>query len=109
MHDGPTFANGDVHIGTALNKILKDFILKYQTLRGKHVPYVPGWDCHGLPIEFKVMQQMRKDGYTDATSSTIRTACVTYALSFVDIQCEASKRLGVLSACDNSYPTYHPD
>ena len=56
LHDGPPFANGDVHIGTALNKILKDFILKYQTLRGKHVPYVPGWDCHGLPIELKVLQ-----------------------------------------------------
>src|SRR4030088_1438760 len=56
LHDGPPFANGDVHIGTALNKILKDIIIKYQTLRGKSAPYVPGWDCHGLPIEFKVAQ-----------------------------------------------------
>ena len=54
LHDGPPFANGDVHIGTALNKILKDIIIKYQTLRGKSAPYIPGWDCHGLPIEFKV-------------------------------------------------------
>src|SRR3954466_13133088 len=60
LHDGPPFANGDVHIGTALNKILKDIIVKYKTLRGLSAPYVPGWDCHGLPIEFKVAQDMRK-------------------------------------------------
>src|SRR6185437_2974652 len=61
LHDGPPFANGDVHIGTALNKILKDIIIKYQTLRGKSAPYIPGWDCHGLPIEFKVSQELRKN------------------------------------------------
>src|SRR5713101_7905271 len=60
LHDGPPFANGDVHIGNALNKILKDFIVKYKNLRGLQAPYVPGWDCHGLPIEFKVTQEMRK-------------------------------------------------
>ncbi|HEY9173912.1 MAG TPA: class I tRNA ligase family protein, partial [Verrucomicrobiae bacterium] len=60
LHDGPPFANGDVHIGTALNKILKDIIIKYKTLRGFSAPYVPGWDCHGLPIEFKVSQELRK-------------------------------------------------
>jgi isoleucyl-tRNA synthetase len=61
LHDGPPFANGDVHIGTALNKILKDVIVKYKTLRGFSAPYIPGWDCHGLPIEFKVVQQMSKE------------------------------------------------
>ncbi|MEO5804066.1 MAG: class I tRNA ligase family protein, partial [Verrucomicrobiota bacterium] len=66
LHDGPPFANGDVHIGTALNKILKDIIIKYKTLRGFNAPYVPGWDCHGLPIEFKVSQEMRKAGDTSA-------------------------------------------
>src|SRR5579885_1646901 len=60
LHDGPPFANGDVHIGTALNKILKDIIVKYKTLRGYRAPYVPGWDCHGLPIEFKVTQELRQ-------------------------------------------------
>jgi isoleucyl-tRNA synthetase len=60
LHDGPPFANGDVHIGTALNKILKDIIVKYKTLRGFSAPYVPGWDCHGLPIEFKVSQEGRR-------------------------------------------------
>src|SRR5664280_2971047 len=61
LHDGPPFANGDVHIGTALNKILKDIIIKYKTLRGFSAPYVPGWDCHGLPIEFKVSQELRSE------------------------------------------------
>src|ERR1700675_326193 len=60
LHDGPPFANGDVHIGTALNKILKDIVVKYKTMSGHRAPYVPGWDCHGLPIEFKVSQEMRK-------------------------------------------------
>ena len=61
LHDGPPFANGNVHIGTALNKILKDIIVKYKTLRGFSAPYVPGWDCHGLPIEYKVMQDLRSE------------------------------------------------
>ena len=64
LHDGPPFANGDVHIGTALNKILKDIIIKYKTSAGFSAPYIPGWDCHGLPIEFKVSQEMRKSGRT---------------------------------------------
>src|SRR5438132_4648365 len=65
LHDGPPFANGDVHIGNALNKILKDIIVKYKTLRGYSAPYVPGWDCHGLPIEFKVSQELRNQRATD--------------------------------------------
>ena len=72
LHDGPPFANGDVHIGTALNKILKDIIIKYKSLRGFNAPYVPGWDCHGLPIEFKVSQDMRKAGDTSTDAATIR-------------------------------------
>ena len=69
LHDGPPFANGDVHIGTALNKILKDFVVKYKTLRGFSAPYIPGWDCHGLPIEFKVSQEMRKEFEAQWTQS----------------------------------------
>jgi isoleucyl-tRNA synthetase len=72
LHDGPPFANGDVHIGTALNKILKDIIIKYKTLRGFSAPYVPGWDCHGLPIEFKVSQEMRKSRHGRHQPVTIR-------------------------------------
>src|SRR3989441_4003647 len=79
LHDGPPFANGDVHIGNAENKILKDFIVKYKTLRGYSAPYVPGWDCHGLPIEFKVTQDMRKAGDSGFDSATIRKACDAYA------------------------------
>ena len=77
LHDGPPFANGEVHIGTALNKILKDIIIRFHTLAGKNAPYVPGWDCHGLPIEFKVSQDMRKDGNTSSDPATIRKACET--------------------------------
>lgn len=109
LHDGPPFANGDVHIGTALNKILKDIILKYKTLRGFSAPYVPGWDCHGLPIEFKVSQEMRKDPATaDALNVdpvVIRRACDAYARKFIDVQREQFKRLGVLGDWDNPYLT----
>ena len=105
LHDGPPFANGDVHIGTALNKTLKDIILKFQTMRGKNVPYVPGWDCHGLPIEFKVVQEMRKEGRRNATSADIRKACEVYARNYIDIQREQFKRLGVFGDWDNPYLT----
>jgi isoleucyl-tRNA synthetase len=105
LHDGPPFANGDVHIGTALNKILKDIIVKYKTLRGFSAPYVPGWDCHGLPIEFKVSQDMRKAGDTTSDAATIRKACEAYARKYIAIQREEFKRLGVLGDWDNPYLT----
>ncbi len=105
LHDGPPFANGDVHIGTALNKILKDIIIKYQTLRGKSAPYVPGWDCHGLPIEFKVSQEMRKAGDTNSDAATIRRACDAYARKYIDLQRVQFKRLGVLGDWENPYLT----
>src|SRR5438093_457016 len=105
LHDGPPFANGDVHIGNALNKILKDIIIKYQTLRGFSAPYVPGWDCHGLPIEFKVTQDMRKAGDTSSDAATIRKACEAYARKYIDLQREQFKRLGILGDWDNPYLT----
>ena len=105
LHDGPPFANGNVHIGTALNKILKDIIIKYKTLRGFSAPYVPGWDCHGLPIEFQVAQDMRKAGDTASDAATIRKACEAYARKFIDIQRAQFKRLGVLGDWDNPYLT----
>src|SRR5258707_518727 len=105
LHDGQQFANGDVHIGTALNKILKDIIIKYQTLRGKSAPYIPGWDCHGLPIEFKVSQEMRKAGDASADPATIRRACDAYARKYIDLQRTQFKRLGVLGDWDNPYLT----
>jgi isoleucyl-tRNA synthetase len=109
LHDGPPFANGDVHIGTALNKILKDIIIKYKTLRGFSAPYIPGWDCHGLPIEFKVSQEMRKAGNTDADPATIRKACEAYARKYIDIQRAQFKRLGVLGDWDHPYLTLNKE
>ena len=105
LHDGPPFANGDVHIGTALNKILKDFIIKYKTLRGFSAPYIPGWDCHGLPIEFKVTQEMRKAGQTAPGPADIRKACEASARRFMEIQRAQFKRLGVLGDWEHPYLT----
>lgn len=109
LHDGPPFANGDVHIGTALNKVLKDIIIKYQTLRGRSAPYVPGWDCHGLPIEFKVSQEMRKAGDTNSDAASIRKACDAYARKFIDLQRMQFKRLGILGDWDNPYLTLNKE
>ncbi|NBV20777.1 MAG: isoleucine--tRNA ligase [Proteobacteria bacterium] len=109
LHDGPPFANGDVHVGTALNKVLKDVIVKYQTLRGKDAPYVPGWDCHGLPIEFKVSQDMRKAGDTASDPATIRTACDAYARKYIDLQRTQFKRLGVFGDWQNPYLTLNKE
>ncbi|MGB7767855.1 MAG: isoleucine--tRNA ligase [Verrucomicrobiia bacterium] len=131
LHDGPPFANGDVHIGTALNKILKDIIVKYKTLRGFSAPYVPGWDCHGLPIEYKVMQDLRselvektlddkkgeftkdfqkkflEEAFTDPLK--VRTRCEERARIYVEIQMEQFKRLGVLGEWDNPYLTLNKE
>ena len=118
LHDGPPFANGDVHIGTALNKILKDIIIKYKTLRGFSAPYIPGWDCHGLPIEFKVSQEMRKgsgaslqlaDSAAGFQPAAIRKACEAYARKFIDIQRAQFKRLGVLGDWENPYLTFNKE
>lgn len=108
LHDGPPFANGDVHMGTALNKVLKDLVLKSKTMAGFETPYVPGWDCHGLPIEFKVMQDAR-----DEEPAEVRRRCKDFALGFVDIQRESFRRLGVFGDWENPYltldPTYEAD
>ena len=106
LHDGPPFANGDVHIGNALNKILKDMVVKCHSLQGRPAPYVPGWDCHGLPIEFKVTQEMRKAGITSADPATIRTACEAYARKYIGVQRAQFKRLGVLGDWDHPYLTF---
>ena len=109
LHDGPPFANGDVHIGTALNKILKDIIIKYHSLLGEDAPYVPGWDCHGLPIEFKVSQEMRKAGQNTAEPGSLRTACEAYARRFIDQQRKQFKRLGILGDWENPYLTLNKE
>ena len=103
LHDGPPFANGDVHMGTALNKILKDFVVKSQTMLGKRAPYVPGWDCHGLPIEYKVVKESR-----GLSPLEIRKRSEAFARKFVDIQREQFKRLGVFGDWENPYLTMDP-
>ncbi len=104
LHDGPPYANGNIHLGTALNKILKDFIVKVKTMSGYDAPYVPGWDCHGLPIEIKVDQELgaRKAGMT---ALQIRAACRKYAEKYVDIQRRSFQRLGCFGRWDNPYLT----
>ena len=106
LHDGPPYANGEIHIGHAVNKILKDIIVKSQTLDGKDAPYVPGWDCHGLPIELQVEKKVGKPGHK-VTAAEFRKACRTYANKQVDGQREDFKRLGVFGDWDNPYLTMH--
>jgi isoleucyl-tRNA synthetase len=103
LHDGPPFANGDVHMGTALNKILKDFVVKSQTMLGKRAPYVPGWDCHGLPIEYKVVKESRALSPLD-----VRKKSEAFARKFINIQREQFKRLGVFGDWGNPYLTMDP-
>ena len=103
LHDGPPFANGDVHMGTALNKILKDFVVKSQSMLGKRAPYVPGWDCHGLPIEYKVVKESR-----GLSPLEVRKRSEAFALKYVDVQREQFKRLGVLGDWENPYLTLNP-
>ncbi|AFJ01643.1 Isoleucyl-tRNA synthetase [Methylophaga frappieri] len=104
LHDGPPYANGDIHIGHAVNKILKDMILKSKTLSGYDTPYVPGWDCHGLPIELNVEKKVGKPG-VKVTPAEFRQACRDYAAKQVNGQREDFKRLGVLADWDNPYLT----
>ncbi|MHA7820523.1 MAG: isoleucine--tRNA ligase [Erythrobacter sp.] len=115
FHDGPPYANGDMHIGHALNHILKDMVCRTQNLMGKDAPYVPGWDCHGLPIEWKVEEQYRKqkrekpalsgNGRNEADVKAFRDECRAYAQHWVDVQREQLKRLGVMADWDNPYLT----
>ncbi|PCJ31172.1 MAG: isoleucine--tRNA ligase [Gammaproteobacteria bacterium] len=104
LHDGPPYANGDIHIGHAVNKILKDIILKSKTLSGFDTPLVPGWDCHGLPIELNVEKKIGKPG-KKVTAAEFRTACRVYAQKQVDGQREDFKRLGIMAEWDNPYLT----
>jgi len=104
LHDGPPYSNGHVHIGTALNKVVKDFIIKYKSMDGYFAPYVPGWDNHGLPIENNVLSEFRKKK-AEITRLAVRKRCREYAARFVDIQKQEFVRLGVLGEWDNPYLT----
>lgn len=108
LHDGPPYANGEIHIGHALNKILKDIILKYKRLRGYNAPYIPGWDTHGLPIELKVTEKLGSKA-KEMSPAEIRELCAEYAKKWVGIQREGFVRLGVLGDWENPYLTLKPE
>jgi len=103
LHDGPPFANGDVHMGTALNKILKDFVVKSQTMLGKRAPFVPGWDCHGLPIEYKVVKESR-----ELSPLEVRKKSEAFARKYINIQRDQFRRLGVFGDWEHPYLTMDP-
>ena len=104
LHDGPPYANGEIHIGTALNKILKDFVVKSHNMLGFDAPYLPGWDCHGLPIELKVDRELGSKK-REMSVADFRRACRAYAEKYVDIQRRDFKRLGILGVWDDPYLT----
>lgn len=105
LHDGPPYANGDIHIGHAVNKVLKDIVVKCHVMDGYDAPYVPGWDCHGLPIEHKVETTIGKIGKEFADANAFRDACRQYASEQIEIQKAGFKRLGVVGDWDNPYLT----
>ena len=106
LHDGPPYANGDIHMGTALNKVLKDIIIKYKNMSGYKAPYIPGWDTHGLPIELKAM---KKDGVENINSALdLRKVCKEFALHYVDVQRNEFIRLGSIGDYEHPYLTLQP-
>ena len=108
LHDGPPYANGNIHIGHALNKILKDIIVKYKAMTGHAAPYVPGWDCHGLPIELQVEKNIGRSKKLAMSKAEVRKLCREYAEKYIAIQREEFKRLGVLGDWENPYRTLDP-
>ncbi len=107
LHDGPPYPTGELHIGTGLNKILKDFIVRFHTMQGYDAPYVPGWDCHGLPIEHRVMQEVGEER-KNLTKPEIRKKCKKYAEKFVKLQKTQFKALGVMGDWEYPYLTFDP-
>ena len=109
LHDGPPYANGDIHLGTALNKVLKDFAVRYHNMAGYKAPYVPGWDTHGLPIELKARKKAGIDADSAVTANELREICKEFALGYVQEQKKSFQRLGVLGEWDNPYLTLKPE
>ena len=109
LHDGPPYANGDIHLGTALNKTLKDFIVRYKNMAGFQAPYVPGWDTHGLPTELKARKKAGVDNSTTISDVKLRQMCREFTLGYLDDQREQFKRLGGLGDWDHPYITLTPD
>ena len=106
LHDGPPYANGNIHLGTTLNKVLKDIVVRYKLLRGYYSPFIPGWDCHGQPIEHEVEKRLKGK---ILNKQEIREECKKYALRFIDKQREQFRRLGVIGDWENPYLTMNPE
>ena len=111
LHDGPPYANGNIHMGTALNKILKDIIVKFHQMDGKDSVYVPGWDCHGLPIEWKIEEQYKKNkkNKNDVPIVEFRKECRAFAEKWIEVHKDQFKRLGVVGDWENYYSTMSYD
>ncbi|MBU4376871.1 MAG: class I tRNA ligase family protein, partial [Candidatus Omnitrophica bacterium] len=107
LHDGPPYSNGDIHMGHALNKILKDIVVKFNTMAGCEVPFIPGWDCHGLPVEHQLMKNLKIEK-TDMPQVEFREKARDFALKYVNIQKEEFKRLGIFGDWENPYLTLNP-
>ena len=107
LHDGPPFANGDIHIGHLINKTLKDVFIRFRTMQGHQTPYVPGWDCHGLPIEHKIQEELKKEGkhFREVGTLDVRKRCHAYAEKYVKVQSEQFQRLGILGDWGDPYLT----
>ncbi len=108
LHDGPPYANGNIHMGHALNKILKDIVIRYKTMRGFDSPYIPGWDCHGLPVEHQLFKELKLTKH-DIGQVKFRSKAYDYAMKYVGIQKEEFKRLGILGDWENPYLTLSKD
>ncbi|MDD4891558.1 MAG: class I tRNA ligase family protein, partial [Phycisphaerae bacterium] len=108
LHDGPPYATGDLHVGTGLNKVLKDFVVRYKTMRGFDTPYRPGWDCHGLPIEHKVAKELGPK-VRQMTTADVRKRCLDYAMKFFARNREDFKRLLIFGEWENPYLTVNHD
>ena len=111
LHDGPPYANGNIHMGTALNKILKDIIVKFHQMDGKDSIYVPGWDCHGLPIEWKIEEQYKKNkkNKNEVPINEFRKECREFATKWIGVHKKQFKRLGVIGDWENYYSTMSYD
>jgi isoleucyl-tRNA synthetase len=107
LHDGPPYANGDIHMGHVINKVLKDFVIRYKTMTGFDAPYIPGWDCHGLPIESKVVTELGEKA-KQMQKPEIRQLCKKYASKYVKLQSQQFQQLGVFGDFDNPYLTLKP-
>ena len=108
LHDGPPYANGDIHLGHSVNKILKDITIKHKTMQGLNAPFIPGWDCHGLPIELNVEKKHGKNSELVQNKESFQKACKEYAESQIKKQLVDFKRLGVLGDWENSYKSLDP-